>query len=423
MLRRATREAVEIRMMLDDQLWTAVADPAQLESAVLNLALNAQDAMPDGGCLSVATANMPLDSRYHDLNPEVPSGPYVMIAVTDDGHGMPKDVQRSRARCEAATNRKPGFPGTIVFRSATVIRRTDSLQARLNPRPTSHQSSIRVEPAMIKDLVVNLAIGAERDYAADYAVSIAETFAAHIAGIAFAYEPALPPTIMGGIPANFIDAQRAEAEKAASEAVSRYEEKARRAGLSAESRVMGASLAGAADLFGRVARRFDLSVVGQAEPDKVAPEELIIEAALFESGRPVVVVPYIQRDGLKLDRVMIGWDGSKNATRAIADALPFLARARAVDIVIVAAEGVKSDELPGADIALHLARHGLKVELKRIVTGGIDVANTVLSYAADSSIDFIVMGGYGHSRLREFILGGATRGILTSMTVPVLMSH
>jgi nucleotide-binding universal stress UspA family protein len=276
---------------------------------------------------------------------------------------------------------------------------------------------------MIKDLVVNLTIGAERDYAAEYAVSIAQTFSAHIAGIAFAYEPVLPPTIMGGIPANYIDAQRAETEKAAGEAVARYEERARRAGLSAESRVMGASIAGASDLFGRVARRFDLSVVGQAEPDKVAPEELIIEAALFESGRPVVVVPYIQRDGLKLDRVMIGWDGSRNAARSIGDAMPFLARAKSVDVVIVASEGVKSDELPGADIAQHLARHGMKVEVKRIVTGGIDVANTVLSYAADSSIDFIVMGGYGHSRLREFILGGATRGILTSMTVPVMMSH
>ncbi len=103
--------------------------------------------------------------------------------------------------------------------------------------------------------------------------------------------------------------------------------------------------------------------------------------------------------------------------------MPLLVRAKSVDVVIVASEGVKSDELPGADIAQHLARHGLKVDVKRIVTGGVDVANTVLSYAADSSIDFIVMGGYGHSRLREFILGGATRGILTSMTVPVLMSH
>ena len=90
----------------------------------------------------------------------------------------------------------------------------------------------------------------------------------------------------------------------------------------------------------------------------------------------------------------------------------------------VAGEPAKSDEMPGADIAQHLARHGVTVELKRIVTAETDVANAVpFSHAADSSADFLVMGGYGHSRLREFILGGVTQEILASMTVPVLMSH
>ena len=150
---------------------------------------------------------------------------------------------------------------------------------------------------------------------------------------------------------------------------------------------------------------------------------MIIEAALFESGRPVLVVPYIQKQGLKLDRVLVCWDASRNAARAIADAMPFLRRSKAIDVIVVATERPKSDELPGADIAHHLARHELEVDLKRIVSGGTDVASTILSYAADSAADFIVMGGYGHSRLREFILGGATRGILSAMTVPTLMSH
>ena len=103
---------------------------------------------------------------------------------------------------------------------------------------------------------------------------------------------------------------------------------------------------------------------------------------------------------------MVCWDGSANAARAIADAMPLLARAKSIDVVIVASERPKSDEIPGADIGQHLARHGFKVEVKRIVATDTDVANTVLSHAADSSADFIVMGGYGHSRLREFILGG-----------------
>ena len=89
----------------------------------------------------------------------------------------------------------------------------------------------------------------------------------------------------------------------------------------------------------------------------------------------------------------------------------------------MATEPLEGEDLPSAELARHLARHDLKVELKRIVSGGTDVANTILSHAADVSADFIVMGGYGHSRLREFILGGATRGLLSSMTIPTLMSH
>jgi nucleotide-binding universal stress UspA family protein len=276
---------------------------------------------------------------------------------------------------------------------------------------------------MIKDLVVNLPVGHRPIAAADYAISIAEAFGAHVSGIAFAYEPVVAPTVMGGVPSDWIDAQRAESAKAANAAIARFEAASQRAGLSAEHRMLPATVGGAADLFGRIARCFDLSVVGQTEPDRPAPEELIIESALFESGRPVIVVPYIQKQGLKLDRVLVCWDGGRTATRAIADSLPFLARAKAIDVVTVASGRAKSDEIPGADIGQHLARYGLKIEVKRIVAADTDVPNTILSYAADSSADFLVMGGYGHSRLREFVLGGATRGILASMTVPALMAH
>jgi nucleotide-binding universal stress UspA family protein len=276
---------------------------------------------------------------------------------------------------------------------------------------------------MIKDTVVNLSTGNSRDVAADYAVSVADAFGAHVAGTAFAYEPVIPGTVMGGVPAELIEASLAESRKAAGDAIARFDQAAGRAGVSFESRVLDATLVGAADLFGRIARRFDLSVVAQAEPDKAAGEDLIIEAALFQSGRPVIVVPYIQRTGLVLERVLVCWDGGRTAARAIGDAIPFLTRAKAVDVVIVATEPGKGDEISGADMGRHLARHGLKVEVKRIVAPDIDVANAILSYAADSSADFLVMGGSGHSRLRDFILGGATRRILQSMTVPVLMSH
>jgi nucleotide-binding universal stress UspA family protein len=278
---------------------------------------------------------------------------------------------------------------------------------------------------MIKDLVINLAgaAGSGFDAASRYGLSVAEAFRAHVFGIAFAYEPVVAPSVMGGVPPEIIEEQRSEGENAASALIAKFQESARLAGLSAESRMIPTSFAGAADLFGQIARRFDLSVVRQAEPDAVAPQGLIIEAALFQSGRPVLVVPYIHKERLALDRVLVCWDASRNAARAIADAMPFLQRSKSVDVVVVATERQKSDELPGADIALHLARHDLNVDLKRIVSDRTDVASTILSYAADAGADFIVMGGYGHSRFREFILGGATRGILSAMTVPTLISH
>ena len=276
---------------------------------------------------------------------------------------------------------------------------------------------------MIKDMIVNLSLGTARDTAADFALSAAGIFNAHIAGMAFEYEPFFPPIDMGSVPADMIEAQRVENEKAVTDTIARFEEAARRSALSIESRRLYTSVAGAPDAFARIARRFDLSVVPQPGPDSPGLDEMFVEAALFNSGRPVLIVPYIQRSSLKLDRVLVCWDGSHPAARATADALPFLSRAGTTEIITVKNAETDLKEIPGADIAQHLARHGIHVELEQIVASGVDVANVILSHAADTSADLIVMGGYGHSRWREFILGGVTRGLLTSMTVPTLMSH
>lgn len=277
---------------------------------------------------------------------------------------------------------------------------------------------------MIKDIVANLSLHESRDVAMDFAVSVAAAFNAHLAGIAFIYDPLIPTMVdMYGVPTEVIESMRAENEKAAKAAVARFDETTRRSALSAEARTVDVPVTTAPDVFAQIARRFDLSILGQPEPEKPELDRIIVEAALFDTGRPVLVVPYIQRAGLKLDHLMLCWDGSRSAARAAADAMPFITRAKAVEIVIVASEPAKSDEMPGADMAHHLARHGAKVELKRIITAETDIASTILSHAADNSADFLVMGGYGHSRLREFILGGVTRGILGSMTIPTLLSH
>jgi nucleotide-binding universal stress UspA family protein len=275
---------------------------------------------------------------------------------------------------------------------------------------------------MIKDIIVNLDLAA-RDCAGDFALSVAETFDAHVLGVAVAYDPIISGSIMGGIPPQFIDSWRAESEKKTHVAIGRFEQAAKRAGISAEGVALSTDISSAASQLGAMARRFDLAVVGQPEPEKSIAEEGVGEAVLFESGRPVIMVPYIQQQGLKLDRVMVCWDGGRAASRAIADSMPFLAKAKQIEVVLVAGNPAKSDEIPGADLGQHLARHGLKINVKRLVAPDIDVTSAMLSYAADSSADMIVMGGYGHSRLREFVLGGVTRGILATMTVPTLMSH
>jgi len=275
---------------------------------------------------------------------------------------------------------------------------------------------------MIKDMVVNLGLGAN-DPASDFAISVADAFEAHVLGLAFVYDPVIPGSVMGGIPPEFIESQRRESEKKVQQAIARFEQAAKRVGVAYETRTLNASIAGAADRLGHLARRFDLAIVGQPERERAAAAEVVDEGVLFDSGRPVIFVPYIQKSGLKLDRVMLCWDGSRAATRAINDAMPFLEKAKQVELVIVSSKAGKANELTGADMGLHLARHGLKVEVKRITSPDIDVTSTILSYAADSSADMIVMGGYGHSRLREFILGGVTRGLLETMTVPTLMSH
>jgi nucleotide-binding universal stress UspA family protein len=275
---------------------------------------------------------------------------------------------------------------------------------------------------MLKDIIVNLGLN-DRDPAADFAVSVAAACEAHVLGVVCAFEPVLPGSVMGGIPPEFIESQRRESDKLAQGALTRFDTAAKRNGVSYETHTLRASIGEAAGMLGKLARRFDLAICTQRNPNDTIPTELMAEALLFESGRPVIMVPYVQKQPLKLDRVMVCWDGGRAATRAIADSLPLLKMAKQVDIVIVAGKREDNKEIPGADLGQHLARHGLKVDVKRLTSPDIDVNSTLLSYAADSNADLIVMGGYGHSRLREFVLGGVTREILSSMTVPVLMSH
>ena len=265
---------------------------------------------------------------------------------------------------------------------------------------------------MIKDIILHLERDSSRDAVCDFSVSIAEAFEAHLMGVIFAFVPNMPADALGDL---FV-----ESEVEARDAINRFELAMKRDDLSGESQLV----LGTPKTFSEMARCFDLSVIMQSDHGNGVDNSILIEAALFDSGRPLIVVPCTQKDGLKLDRVVCCWDGSRTAARAINDALPLLRKANAVEIFVVENEKTANEQiLRGTEIGRHLARHNIKVEVKTTLAADSDVANAILSHVADGSASLLVMGGYGHSRLREFVFGGATRGILSAVTVPVFMSH
>jgi nucleotide-binding universal stress UspA family protein len=275
---------------------------------------------------------------------------------------------------------------------------------------------------MIKDILVTIPAG-DTSFALNYAVTVARTFNAHLTGIAFVQDVARAGALFDWAPAIVLDDYHREMEAAAEAAKVRFEEACQQEGLSAESMVLNAGVVNLPELLARTARRFDLTILPQTDPEDEWSGEVMTEATLLGSGRPILIVPYFLEGVVKFDRILVCWDGSHNAARAIADAMPFLTRAKQVEVVTVAVDGRSDDGMAGMHIAHHLARHDVIVEVRNIVAHGQDVSLRIRSHAAQQSADLIVMGGYGHSRLREFVLGGATRDILESTVAPTLMSH
>ncbi len=276
---------------------------------------------------------------------------------------------------------------------------------------------------MIKDIVINLAAGEQGDSAERYALSVAAVLEAHIAAVAFVYDPTQFVSQLGYIATGVVEAERREYESDAKVALDRFGDEARQGAISAEQLMLPVDFASIGDRFGRIARRFDLSIVAQVGSEHDVVGTMIIDGALFDSGRPMIVVPHTWTTPFTLDRAMVCWDGSRPAARAVTDALPLLASAGRIEVVVVTNGRGEDYGAADSDIRQHLARHGLHVEFNRIARGKRDVASVLLSRAIDSGADLIVMGGYGHSRLREFVLGGVTHSMLHSMTIPVLMSH
>jgi nucleotide-binding universal stress UspA family protein len=274
-----------------------------------------------------------------------------------------------------------------------------------------------------KDVLVhvdtNPACGARIEIAARLAV----WHDAHLTGFHVMAYPPIPGYVEVELPQEVHEVQARRLREDAERARHLFDAAARAVGAPrVEWRVVEGGILETARLHGRY---FDLVVVGQGidvdDPTgalSVLPGELALSI-----GRPVLVVPRYGTFPTLGDHVLVGWNASREAARAINDALPLLRRAQRVTVLSVDPADHPEQRLPGADITLHLARHGVNAVAAQTRGADISVGDVLLSYAADVGADLIVCGAYGHSRLREMVLGGVTRHLLQHMTAPVLMSH
>jgi nucleotide-binding universal stress UspA family protein len=277
---------------------------------------------------------------------------------------------------------------------------------------------------MLKNLLVHVPSERQVRPVVDGAISLAVARAAHLDAVSVGYETANVGLAAdgGAAVAALFEAERERALARANAALAVFEAEARNAAITYSLKGFTDLPAEAAATVGTSARLYDLAIVLQAEPgldtfDNIMPQEI-----LFQSGGPVLFMPYTHRGPFEPRRIGIAWDGSRLAARAVRDAAPFLARAQAVTIISVNGTHEPA-EATSAALVTHLGRHGLTAQIERTTAAHADIQPTILSIAADTGLDLIVMGGYGHSRLQERLLGGVTRDMLQSMTVPTLMSH
>ena len=277
---------------------------------------------------------------------------------------------------------------------------------------------------MLKNLLVHIPSERVMRPVIDGSISLAMARNAHLKAVSIGYEASnVGLAIDGGAAvAAVFEMERERALERANAALAVFEAEARNTGIAYEVQALtGIPYETAAEI-SAAARLCDLSIVLQPEQARDTFDNTIPLEILFQSGGPVLVMPHTHKGPFEPRRIGIAWDGSRLAARAVRDAAPFLARAQAITIISI--NESKTPETPSpTELAAHLARHGLKAEVERISADRADIQPLILSIAADASMDLLVMGAYGHSRLQERLLGGVSRGMFQSMTVPTLMSH
>jgi len=274
-----------------------------------------------------------------------------------------------------------------------------------------------------KTIVVSLNDVDRAEVVLNAATLIATRQEAHLIGLYVIPAVQVYPAIAMQITPEIMDSQRQFYEDRASEVKALFDKVTSAAGISAEWHQMDSQGSIIADAVIAYARNVDLVVAGQVDPDGEAMVEVdMIERLLLESGRPVLVIPSAGKFDEIGQKVTVAWNAKREATRAVFDALPLLKQSKKTTILCVNPDE-DEDGIAGTEIATTLARHGVNVEVQRSVVRDISVGDEILARISDSGSDLVVMGGYGKSRMREFLFGGASRDILHHMTVPVLISH
>jgi nucleotide-binding universal stress UspA family protein len=283
----------------------------------------------------------------------------------------------------------------------------------------------------LKDLLVHLDASTESDVRLDFAAALAQDHDAHLTGLytieapsSLAFAVADPS---GGTDVAIVEEMITRLHSLALEDAkaveTKFQERLRRDGLQGEWRLFEGIAAETTALHARYA---DLTIVGQADPEQpLSGNAGIAQEVMLGSGRPLLIIPYNAKFGALGKCVLVGWKPSREAARAVNDAIPIIEKADNVTILAINPRaGIGGDgDLPAADIALHLARHGIEAQAAHTVATDVAEADILLNQASDMGADLVVIGGYGHSRTREFVFGGVTRDLLREMTVPILISH
>jgi len=277
---------------------------------------------------------------------------------------------------------------------------------------------------MFKDILVHVDGGKAAERRVEAAAVLAEANEAHLVGLHVASPAEEMPWIEGYATEMVIRyaTERAEADRARAREV--FERQTAGRAMTHEWREAGGLADRTVSLHGRYA---DLIVLGQSDPEAApfgtAPG--IAAHVPLSAGRPCLILPYAGQWPTLGRRVLVAWDGGREAARAANDALPLLRRAERVTVVTIGdrMQGGGAADQGAATLGTHLVRHGVAVETRHDAGGAAGVPDLLLSLAADLSSDLLVMGAYGHNRLRDLIMGGVTRAILDHMTLPVLMSH